>query len=312
MSKPDIALLLVTALFGVYAWLSAMELGIAGLRLSARGGVSKDINWQLFTPLWEITNVFLVFGFTGFAVFFNNSLVAVSDRLFNVMALAITALLARACLVLYLYYNRNDLGWTVPNVLFLICSLLVPLSFGVIGLTLITGQLFWQSGPAAWLVLIMVSGLASLALSFMHVVARRKGSDGYYYYALMGGLLFAALGSVLVPALVRDNFIHLSGILLPFAVLMNLTLLSIAVTAITRRAGLLFGWLTFVTIATPALWAWANRPFLMFPGLIQTAYGAQAYDTAALIGIGIIFPIIALGLGLFAFLFTTPGSHKTH
>jgi cytochrome bd-type quinol oxidase subunit 2 len=299
---PEAALLIVAALFGIYGCLVSMELGVGLLRLRPTRTNSQR-NQQLFTPLWEITNVFLVFGFTGFAVFFNNVLVNVSNAVFNVLALAITLLLLRACLVLYIYYRQAKLGWSWVNLLFILVSLAIPLSFATIGVYLLIGQLFWQTS-GGWLLMAMaLTGVLALAASFMLWVIK---STKLRNLAALLVLLFAAVGSLGCQLLLPGRLGHLTG--QPFLVwtgLMNFTLLFLAAAMLARKEQWLLGWLSLVAIVSPALWAWFNQPYLIFPGTSLVAgYGAQAYGSAVLIGMAITAPVIALGLALFAKLYT--------
>lgn len=308
MSMPEIALLLVALLFGVYGWMSSLEVGIGLLRITGRRGADTGTNRNMFTPLWEITNVFLVFGFTGFVVFFNNGLQATSEVVFTVLTLAMVAIVARGCLVLYLYYHRNQLGWTVGNALFVLLSLLVPMCFAAAGIRLLTGAQFWQSNTGWVFAGTALFGILALAVSFMQLVLSRQQKISNRLRLASTGLtvVFAGLGTLGLQTVLTNSTNHLMGApFVAWTVLIDLLLLFTAVLLLTHKEQRLWWGLSVVAIAAPVVWALANRPYLLYPGLLDTAYGAQAYDKAALIGLAVIFPVILVGFIIFVKLFTT-------
>src|SRR5689334_18260942 len=108
MPEPQIALVITLALFGIYLWLSSIACAAALARLFPTIAGADNRSRLFFTPLWEVTNVFLVFGFTAFSVFFNNALVPINSAVLPILSVGMVALLLRASLVLYMFYYRPE------------------------------------------------------------------------------------------------------------------------------------------------------------------------------------------------------------
>src|SRR5579862_4272239 len=134
MNTINAAALIIASLFAVYGLACSAECGIV-LKMLAKDKASR----LMFTPLWEVTNVLLVFGFTALAILFNGALVQLSHSLIATLSVALFAMLVRACLVLIIFYIKDDdsLGhfWVW---LLAITTFLVPLSFAAPGIYLLT------------------------------------------------------------------------------------------------------------------------------------------------------------------------------
>lgn len=302
----DIMLLIVALFFGIYGCLSGLEFGVAIARLvSNKKNANRNVA-NLFTPLWEITNVFLVFGFTGFTVFFNNALGPISQAILTTLSVAIIALLLRACLVLYIFYYKDTLGAHWTNLLFALCSYLVPLSFGAAGIYLLTGQLFWQS-LLGWTFFAVLSlgllslgfGMAAYVVGQAHPRLRYLRFQCTFLTGLAGGIVLQTLTNKYQPRLINYAFITFIGVI-------DLMVVVSIAFVLTRHSRALVWLMSIAAVVSPPLLALANRPYLSFPNItLAVAYGAQAYGMATLVGTAIILPVILLGLGLFVVLFIT-------
>ena len=300
MSMPEFTLLITALLFGMYAWLSGLELGVALLRLSKNLDPRK--NQSLFTPVWEITNMIMVFAFVAFGVFFNNVLPRLDGTVFGILAVTMTALLARACLVLYMYHIKSRPGVNLVNLLFVVCSALVPLGFAAIGVYLLTGRLFWYTHAGWTLFLVAKLGLLSLAASFVLFQTKRRST--LLRLAVTGlTVTWAAFGTLALQHVLPTHLLG-SGFV-AWTALLDLVLLYTAVLLFLHREQHLWIGLSIVAILAPIVWALTNLPYLVFPGLLTAAYGAQAYDKATLIGLAVVAPFMILGAVLFIRLYTT-------
>ena len=301
------SLILVFVLFGVYGWLCGVEVGISFLRLLPSSTLTKS-GLALFTPMWEVTNVFLVFGFTGFAVLFNNALVPVSKAVLSSLVVALVALLIRALLVLILFYGKNKTGLTWQNLLFVLASLAVPLGFGAAGIVLLTGQGFWSS-PAGWALFVSLCiGLLAMGAAFVYYVVGRTPHDRIHQVSRWLNLAL----SVVVLAVLQPILFHFQSHLVSYP-LMFLMLLAIVLLAaqlllwITARDRYAWWVLTVFSFAAPLLLSLANRPYLFFSDFtIEGAYGAAAYGPVAIIGLAVIFPVILIGFGFLTWLLVSP------
>jgi len=297
MSTIDVSLLAVVALFSIYGLACSIECGISLSLLRNKDHSAKN----LFTPLWEVTNVFLVFGLVGVATLFNGALQTISHKLLTTLAVAIFALLLRACVVLAMFYGGHD---KLPRSLFWVfalCNFAIPLSLSAAGAYLLTGQLFWRTSLGLVVMLIALLGLISFGLLFV------ERSGGVRQQA-MGRLVFLAwllsFGSLL-PLISQHTVNSLQKG--PIAVLTLLAggglALALANTVINLKIKVwqLSGSLS---LCVPLLLAWANRPYFLAGGLtLNQAFGAQAFASTFLIAAAVLLPFLALAGYLFAKLF---------
>jgi len=298
MSIIDASVLLISALFSIYALASAVEYGIV-FKMLGRDQASR----KLFTPLWEITNVFLVFGFTGLAILFNGALTHLSHALMGTLGAAIVLMLIRSCLVLSIFYIRND--DIIPSWLlwpFALVTFLVPLSFSSAGVYLLTGQLFWRSVVGATLIVGATAGLAAVGL----LVVNRKQKLKDQFAGQLTFIVWLLILGCILPLLVQ----HVSNNLQqwPLAVLVGLSTVGLGLVLAGLRRGIrLWQYAALVCLMVPILLAWADRPYLVSGQLtLSASYGAQTYGTAIVIGLIVMLPLIILGGWLFIVLFNSP------
>lgn len=297
MNLINFSLILIGLLFGLYAVCASIETGVV-LRMAARDQASR----RLFTPLWELTNVLLVFGFTALAMLFNGALNSLSQALLATLGVALFALLLRACVVLTIFYVwRHDI---LPN--WLTCALaagtlLVPLSFAAAGVFMLTGQNFWQS-LLGWV--LMVTALLGLVAPGLLYLNRRSAKR----QALFGELSFA-LWLLLMGCVLPLSVVHTSNDLQQWPVAV-LTLASavglfwLMLSFISRRSARVWWGAMLLALAAPSLLAWADRPYLIAGKLtLAAAWGAQAYGRAIVIGLAAMLPLLLVGFYVFWRLF---------
>src|SRR5882672_8542287 len=112
------SVIIIGLMFSVYAWLSAMEFGVALLRLWPKLDSSKSAG-RLFTPLWEVANIFLVLGFISFAALFNAALASVAHDVRSILVVGAATLGVRISTVFYIFYHRpQKQGCSTANALF--------------------------------------------------------------------------------------------------------------------------------------------------------------------------------------------------
>lgn len=301
MNLIDASLLIISGLFGVYALAAAVEYGIV-LKMLANDKVAR----RMFTPLWEITNVFLVFGFTGLAILFNGALSSISHQLLVLLAIAIVSLLLRASIVLSVFYVRSDgvaPAWLVW--LFSALTMLIPLIFAAAGVYFLTGQMFWQSLLG---VVLLITSLAGLSAVGLNIVNRHLSAGRQHLMTQLSAVVWLMLlGSVLpIVVLHSANNLSLTGLLilaLSAGSALGLMLLDFL------RISLIKSWqaLSLLCVAAPSILAWSDRPYLISGHLRLTmAYGAASYGSAMVIGLAIMAPLILGGLYVFIGLLGSP------
>lgn len=302
MTAPEVALLITVLMFSIYGIFCGIECGISLVRLWP--GLSSRPSQQInrFLPLWEITNVFLVFGFTIFTNMFNNKLVIISQALLPILIVGFVALLVRPSLVLYLFYAKQPRALQALNVLFALACFAIPLSFVASGVYLIGGHYFWETNAGLIIMLASAMGLASVGLSF--VVAGepdRLPSRPFWLYFLLilGWMLVIGIGFPL--AFNQLDYTHMLDRYLNVLVgLVDISLLVFAVMVL--KSALNKTWVITVTIAftAPLLMTLSHWPYLLFPSInASQAYGATSSAYATMIGLIVSAPIIGLGLWLF-------------
>ncbi len=298
MNVADISALAAAVFFAIYGVACSIECGVAVNLLTDK----KMSGRRFFTPLWEVTNVFLVFGVTALAMLFNNSLQTLGSALFSTLIVGLAALILRACIVLTIFYWRPDklprwLAW-----IFAVSCFIIPLSFAAAGAYLLTGKLFWQSFTG-W-TLMFASFLGILAIGMSLIDGRRK-SD-FPLKELVFTLWMIVLGSIL-PLSAKISFPSLQKLPLALLSLLCIGGLGYALTCITNPSRKLWHYAVVLGFLAPMLLAWACRPFLIYGrDTLESAFSAQSYAGAFLVGTAIILPLIFLGFWLFYKLLRTP------
>lgn len=302
MTAPDLALLITVFMFSIYGIFCGIECGISLVRLwpSLSSQPTQQVN--RFLPLWEITNVFLVFGFTIFTNMFNSKLVIISQALLPILIVGFIALLVRPSLVLYLFYAKSPKALPLLNILFAAACFTIPLSFVASGVYLLGGHYFWETSAGIVIMLASAMGLTSVGLSFVAASEPNQpvGRPFWIYFLLLLSWILL-LGIGLTPTLNQLDYIHLLDQYFNiFIALIDVGLLTFAVMVL--KNALNKSWIITATIAllTPLLLTLSHLPYLLFPSIdVEQAYGATSSASATMIGLIISAPIIGFGLWLF-------------
>lgn len=291
MSFVDVALIFISLMFGLYAVASSIELGIVlALLKNPKSSVAK-----LFTPLWEVTNVFLVFGFTATAIVFSSALPKLSHKLLSTLVIAIVALVVRALVVLKIFYLNSQSKKN--RQLFALCNLAIPISFAAAGIYMFTGQYFWQSFNGLALLFSAIFGMLSIG---MLAVERAEPQEKLVSVELTMSVWLLGLGSI-VPFASMLSHIHYQKA--PLITLSFLTILGFfaALLKLTTKPNLAL-WKIAGTIGlvSPILLALANRPyFIAKDTLLSSAYSGGAYVGFFVIGALVTTPLLLIGFRLF-------------
>lgn len=301
MNLVDACLLATAIFFALYGVACSVETGVALSFLLGNQAKSR----RYFTPLWEVTNVFLVFGITALVMLFNNALSLLSSALLSTILVGLVTLIIRACIVLAIFYWRPEsvtrgLAWS-----FLAACYAIPLSFAAAGAYLFTGQLFWHSFTG-WLVMTAAFlGITSLGLLTMNNDRRPSSLASnelvFASWMLVLGSALPVSAKIALPQLQKTPMLLLS--------FLSIVGLVMALVGLTSQSSKLKLWRLGAVIAfvAPILLAWASRPYLV-AGKITLAdgFGAAAYAKAFLVGTAIILPLVLLGFWLFWRLLRSP------
>jgi cytochrome d ubiquinol oxidase subunit II len=255
---------------------------------------NKKVN--LYTPIWELTNVFFIFGITAFFVLFNNAIVQVSKFALVPLAIGGFGLLLRAIFGIYVFYSRNQIkAWT--KICLLIASYITPLSLSFVGAYLFTDKNTWDSSTGIYIVISTFIGISLIGLSFANrfkqkIVDRTK----YLLYLLfmvwaiiIGYLIPRSLSSFPEPMLRAP----LTALALSFAVC---TVIYFLYCAVKDKAHELYQFCLLLGFITPIFFSLDLRPYIIYGSLtIDQGYGAQAYQSSIIIGTIITLPLLILG-----------------
>lgn len=301
MSFADASLIILSILFGVYGVFCAVECGIAlTMFRPGLGGPAKNRKKLAFTPLWEITNVFLAFGFIGFAVLFSNGLKEVSSAILSTLSVGFVALLARACLALYIFYQQKKEISNWVKALFLLSNFAIPLSFAGAGAYLLTGQTFWQSGTGWLLMLAAFLGLLSVGLAFN---STRRGLVSNLFAMWLLVLCFA------VPRQLANvgGDLRAPAPLAVFVLIGGLLLLATAISDMRKAKSWVRYYAAVIGFLAPLCLIFSIHPYLVAGKLsLNDAFGAQAYAPVVLTGLFAALPLIAIGFYVFGKLLKMP------
>ena len=295
MDEATIALIIVATIFGIYSVFASIECGLSILRFWPKLAVNPTKSLGLFVSIWEVTNVFLVMGFTAFAILFNTVSVGILPTIAPAIALGASFLLIRGLLVLLLFYRKSKVGASIGNLLFAATSFGVPLSFASVGIFMLTGHQFWQSFTSVSLLLIAALGLAAMGLAFVrwHEAANKPLVAVSYLIAAFWLTLLMVL-----PTISKIDQPHLdfaaSALLLPLLAISGG--LAIITTKPRHRAKLLWIITLCVGAITPLVLATANMPFVAYPKFtLATSFTAHGAVGTLMIGSLITLPVFAIG-----------------
>ena len=298
-------LLLLLIMIAGYSVLASIEAGIAVSMIFPKLSNRFDASKNVYTPVWEITNVLLVVAIVVISVIFNNGLSDVSKIAFVPVFFAIFGLLFRAISGLYIFYSQNKIG-VIPKLMLIISSYLTPLSIGVIGIDLFTGRSVWSSSTGILLFISSLIGISTFGFAFVN---RHKliisSKVKYLLYSLF------ASWAILLGFLLPHSLLHFDNSLLRYP--LTILVASIAVSTVgfflysaaKNKVYELYQYVILLGFITPILLGLDLRPYLFnFTITLKQAYGAAAYQSSILVGAIITSPFIITGIYLLIKLLT--------
>jgi cytochrome bd-type quinol oxidase subunit 2 len=288
--------ILFLLLISVYGVLASIETGIALTMLFPKLSNNSIVNKNIYTPIWEITNVFLVFASIIVAVIFNNALSRVSQIAFVPIFLAGAGLLLRAIIGMYIFYSKNKAS-LAAKLLLIISSYLVPLSVSVIGIDLFIGNSVWSTNSGRVLLLATFLGITVIGLAFAnrHKLAISVRSK-YLLYTLFA-LWAIDLGFMLPHSLMFTNSSLLrTPLTILIAAIAISTVAFFLYSAAKNMVYELYQYVILIGFIAPILLGLDLRPYFINHTItIKQAYGAAAYQSSMLIGTIICLPIVVIG-----------------
>jgi cytochrome bd-type quinol oxidase subunit 2 len=256
-----------------------MQLGAALIHTLPR--FNHEPVGKLFTPVWEVANVFLVLAFALFAIVFRHATSTLYHSAWGLGLLALDALVIRACLITR---PKVPAGMNAANILLVLSCLITPVLFSATGIPLLTGDVFWHSSTGWVLLGLLVLTQLMLAVGFVYYRAGRHATNKLRWASRLFVFTYAAVVAIDLQAAVTHMSPHLSS--LPYALFVMLVACSIlwemALLTTKRSDRAMWWYMSGVVAIAPLLLALANRPWLMYgrytlaQGYVGGAVGATA------------------------------------
>ncbi|HVS58545.1 MAG TPA: cytochrome d ubiquinol oxidase subunit II [Candidatus Saccharimonadales bacterium] len=280
-------LVIIFLLLGIYGWLSAVNCGVALLRLLPLSTLTRH-GLKLFAPLWDVmTWLFLLAGLAALATIFHRGRLSIIETVMPSLLVGVVAIVLRFSLLAYMTQRASAPGLTVLNWIFMGVSTLIPLSFGAASVHLLTGKSFWQTPSGVLLTAMLVVGLSALMLSFVYYVIGQTPRGRLQFLARWLNIFLCVLGSVALVRVAVHNLPHLLTLSLVWFVGLLSFIIVLQVTAwLTRRERYMWWYLSGVAGVSPLLLMLANRPYLAYPtSTLASAYNGTTYGLAAVVGL---------------------------
>jgi len=288
--------IIMASLYGV---LASIEAGIALTMLFPKLSNSPLFNKDIYTPIWEITNVFLVLAVIILTVIFNNSLSHFSKIAFVPLFFAGIGLLIRAITGMYIFYSNNKVN-LLSKLLLIAASYLAPVSVAVIGVDFFTGKSVWSTNLGLALLLSALLGITVIGLTFANRHKSAISQHSRYLLYILFAFWAIDLGFMLPHFLMSfDSNLLKTPLTILIAVIAVSTVSFFMYSAVKNKVHELYQYAILIGFITPILLGLDSKPYLIYNNItIKQAYGAAAYQSTILIGGIICFPIIAIGFYL--------------
>ena len=107
MSEVVVAGILPAISLAIYLIFAPIEFGASLLRLFPDSLQKQSHLHDALSPIWKVSNVFLIFTLTGMAFFFSKATPIVYDFLLIPFICAMLAFLIRTTLYVYMFFSRD-------------------------------------------------------------------------------------------------------------------------------------------------------------------------------------------------------------
>lgn len=302
-----LSLILVFLLFGIYGWLSGIQCGVSLVRLLPASTLTRH-SLRLFSPWWELANIFLLFGAAAFTIFFKSGLPQVMLEVLPLLTVGAIAIVLRAGLTMLLKQRKARTGLRWWNLLLAAICFVVPLSFGSAGVRLLIGYNFWDA-PSGWaLVASLAAGLLALAMSYVYYSVGQTPHGRIQALSRILNTLFCVMVALFLQQIILTRQPHLLAT--PFAgfvLLISFMVLWQAVLWYSARDRYMWWYLSLVGVGSPVLLALANHPYLMFPGVsVADAYASDSLHWLAVVSLYVVLPVVLVAFMALAWRLMNP------
>lgn len=298
MNEVLIALALPAVMLAAYLVFAPIEFGASVLRQFPSLLRKPSHLHDALSPIWKVSNVFLIFALTGMAFFFADAIPIASNFMLLPFVAAMLAFLIRTTIYLYLFFAKDDSTTPFLTTLFTMSNFAVPLFFGIV-------VAYLMSGKAEWLT------LSSLAISCLIIGALLLGVSTFYLryqserqntalqHLADGAFLFytASIG-ILLPWVAKVEMPHIydsKALLALFGVIL-LTSAAWLFLRTKRLHAYMWALANIYMIAAFTCLLFAQWPWLIYSQLtFEQAFTGGAFVMHIVVGLGISLLLIAPG-----------------
>lgn len=297
-------LIILMLAFGLYAWLSSLEIGISVLRCLNQTTLTR-FGISLYRPLWIFANIFLLSGIVGFILIFPSALVNFKTSIQTTLYLLLGLLLIHTLLSLYLFYGRTKKNRKIISVIFIASTILMPLCLGSIGTYLLSGQAFYKTSGGWWLMIGLSLGLLAASIGFIYYTIGQTPQGRISVVSRYLNIIFCLYVLLAIESGITKYFNHLHQLpLMIYMIVVSLLLLMQLILYITGQERYMWFYVSLITVSTPIQLAFANQPYLIYPKLL-TLVNLGEYTGLTTYGLGLIVFVGAI-LSIYFILRPTP------
>ncbi|MDI2587028.1 cytochrome d ubiquinol oxidase subunit II [Psychrobacillus sp. NEAU-3TGS] len=316
-----------TFLFG-YLIVASIDFGAGFFNayslLTGRQHILTNVIQRYLSPVWEVTNVFLVFFFVGIIGFFPKTAFYYGTTLLVPASIAIILLAIRGSYYAFeTYGSRGHKGYSF---MYGLAGLFIPAALSIV-LTISEGGFIEMvngspsldyyalfTSPLTWAIVVLsLSAVLYISAVFLTWYANRAGdleaTNLMRKYALIWALPTIITAAGIMVELRTHNQAHYNNMIdiwWAFGLSFLLFLGTVWLLMKRRRYGLSFGLLVGQFFVAFFAYGFAHRPYLLYPYLtIYDSFTNEAMAIALIIafiaGLALLIPSLYLLLRLFLF-----------
>ncbi|MGE8004801.1 cytochrome d ubiquinol oxidase subunit II [Lysinibacillus sp. NPDC093216] len=314
-------------LFG-YVIVASIDFGAGFINayslLIGKNHILTNIIKRYLSPVWEVTNVFLVFFFVGIVGFFPQTAFYYGTILLVPVSISLVLLAIRGSYYAFESYGaRGHIGYTLT---YGIAGLLIPASLSVVFaiaaggyVDIVDGQPvlnYWTlyTSPFAWsIVVLSIAAVLYISAVFLtwyaHKAKDKEATNLMRRYALAWAipLMVSALGIMYEMKFINpESYDHMVNLWWMFAISAVLFIITVVLIWMRKNYGLAVGLLIAQFAVAFFAYGIAQYPYLLYPYLtiydsFTSTQMAIALVIAFILGLCLLIPSLFLLLKLFLF-----------
>ena len=301
MSEVVVAAILPAISLAAYLIFAPIEFGASFLRLFPNILNKPSHLHDALSPIWKVSNVFLIFTLTGMAFFFAKATPIVYNFLLIPFICAMLAFLARTTLYVYMFMSRDDTQNKLFDTIFALTNFAVPLFFGTVLAYFLSGKMEWFSLTAIVMYLLVLSstilGVSTFYLRYQSERDNRK-LQAIADSAFLG---YVTTIGILLPWTAKFEMQHIYNSRAIIALFVIIILFAAAWFILRAKELQKNMWLTvnITVIAVFIVILCAQWPWLVYSSIgFSQAFSGGAYVWHIVTGLGVSLLLIAPGFVL--------------